>query len=106
MCVFMNENKSYKSLYWMKGLANSLCEQIIHTHRLGLTLNPLPNINLEYFLILKDEHQRKSYMNPLVPSDSSAFMTGTSDFMSKIRNHNKGRKQVQRPIIASQRSRN
>ncbi|KAM3282710.1 hypothetical protein P3S67_026355 [Capsicum chacoense] len=40
-----------------------------------LMINPLPNINLAYSLILHDESQRESYFNPVSSADSSAFMT-------------------------------
>jgi len=71
-----------------------------------LMINPLPNINLAYSLILQDEHQRESYMNPPIPSDSSAFMAGTGGFMTGNRNQYRGGKQVQRTNDANQKSGN
>ncbi|XP_059302221.1 uncharacterized protein LOC132054188 [Lycium ferocissimum] len=39
-----------------------------------LMINPLPDIDHAYSLILHDENQRETYMTPLTPSDSSSFM--------------------------------
>ncbi|XP_059277659.1 uncharacterized protein LOC132031763 [Lycium ferocissimum] len=65
-----------------------------------LMINPLPDINQAYSLILQDENQRETYMSPIMSSDSSAFMVGNM-------NQFKGAKQVQRSAGPShQRSRN
>ncbi|KAM3251775.1 hypothetical protein P3L10_005845 [Capsicum annuum] len=39
-----------------------------------LMMNPLPNINVAYSLILQDENQRETYMSGLIPTNSSSFM--------------------------------
>ncbi|KAF3629661.1 hypothetical protein FXO37_28837 [Capsicum annuum] len=41
-----------------------------------LMLNPLPDLNHSYSLILQDEDQRETYMSPLISTDSSSFMVG------------------------------
>lgn len=64
-----------------------------------LMINYLPNINHAYSLILQDENQKESYMNPLISSDSSSFMVGKF-------NQYKGGKQFQRMAAPSQKSGN
>ncbi|KAF3642196.1 26.5 kDa heat shock protein, mitochondrial [Capsicum annuum] len=44
-----------------------------------LIMNPLPNINVAYSLVLQDENQRETYMSPLVPADSSSFMVSNTN---------------------------
>ncbi|XP_070009657.1 uncharacterized protein [Nicotiana sylvestris] len=39
-----------------------------------LIMNPLPNINHAYSLVLQDENQREVYNNPLISTDTSSFM--------------------------------
>ncbi|XP_070011343.1 uncharacterized protein LOC107832419 [Nicotiana tabacum] len=41
-----------------------------------LMMNPLPNINHAYSLVLQDGNQREIYANPLISSESSSFMVG------------------------------
>ncbi|XP_059315476.1 uncharacterized protein LOC132066109 [Lycium ferocissimum] len=43
-----------------------------------LMMSPLPNNNHAYSLILQDENQREIYANPLISSDFSSFMVGSS----------------------------
>lgn len=47
-----------------------------------LMISLFPDINHAYSLILQDEHQRETYVNPLVSSYSSAFMTGNTKFVT------------------------
>lgn len=44
-----------------------------------LIMNPLPNINHAYSLILQDENQREVYANPLISTDSSSFMVANQN---------------------------
>ncbi|KAH0692270.1 hypothetical protein KY285_019367 [Solanum tuberosum] len=55
-----------------------------------LMMNPLPNINVAYSLILQDENQKETYMSPIIPTDSSSFMVNNNV------NQNKNGKQVQK----------
>lgn len=55
-----------------------------------LMMNPLPNINVAYSLILQDENQKETYMSPISNSDSSSFMVNSSA------NQNKNGKQFQK----------
>lgn len=43
-----------------------------------LMINPLPDINFAYSLMLQDENQRESYVNSTINPDSLAFMVGNS----------------------------
>ncbi|XP_059302215.1 uncharacterized protein LOC132054181 [Lycium ferocissimum] len=62
-----------------------------------LMMNPLPNINHAYSLVLQDENQKETYMSPLIPSNSSSFMVG---------GQYKGGKQPQRLLSNIQRTNN
>ncbi|XP_049376632.1 uncharacterized protein LOC125841520 [Solanum stenotomum] len=42
-----------------------------------LIMNPLPDINVAYSLLLQDENQKETYMSSLMPSDSSSFMVNS-----------------------------
>lgn len=44
-----------------------------------LMMNPLPNINRAYSLILQDENKREVYAKPLISTDSSSFMVGNKN---------------------------
>lgn len=55
-----------------------------------LMMNPLPNINVAYSLILQDENQKETYMSPIIPTDSSSFMVNNN-----VNQHKNG-KQVQK----------
>ncbi|XP_075108709.1 uncharacterized protein LOC142180392 [Nicotiana tabacum] len=56
-----------------------------------LMMNPLPNINHAYSLVLLDESQREIFANPLICPDSSAFMvTNQNNFAQR------GEKQTQK----------
>uniref|UniRef100_A0A1S4A6F0 Uncharacterized protein n=1 Tax=Nicotiana tabacum TaxID=4097 RepID=A0A1S4A6F0_TOBAC len=49
-----------------------------------LIMNPLPNINHAYSLVLQDENQREIYANPPISVDSSSFMVGNQgNFMAQ-----------------------
>ncbi|KAK4735030.1 hypothetical protein R3W88_009291 [Solanum pinnatisectum] len=43
-----------------------------------LMMNPLPNINVAYSLILQDENQNETYMSPIIPIESSSFMVNNN----------------------------
>ncbi|XP_019240730.1 PREDICTED: uncharacterized protein LOC109220718 [Nicotiana attenuata] len=70
-----------------------------------LMMNPLPNINHAYSLILQDENQREIYANPLISSDSSAFMVGSQGSFSNQKSFSQ-RNGKQRVATQFQRSQN
>nr|XP_016501596.1 PREDICTED: uncharacterized protein LOC107819920 [Nicotiana tabacum] len=62
-----------------------------------LMMNPLPNINHAYSLILQDENHREIYANSLISADSSSFMVGNKgNFMAQSNYPQKNKKQTQR----------
>lgn len=42
-------------------------------------MNPLPSIDVAYFLLLQDENQREVYTNASFNSDSLSFMAAGED---------------------------
>lgn len=37
-------------------------------------MNPIPNINHAYSLLLRDENQKEVYVNPFISTESTSFM--------------------------------
>lgn len=91
MCICEGKQKFEKSLedemliQFLMGLNDTYAQARGNI----LMMNPLPNINVAYSLILQDENQRETYMSPLIPTDSSSFMVGNM-------NQNKNGKQLQK----------
>lgn len=108
VCIYKGKQKLKKSLQDERLIKFLMGLNDTYSQARGniLMINPLPNINLAYSLILQDEHHQENYMNPPIPSDSTDFMAETGGFMTGNRTQHRVGKQVQRPIGTPQKSRN
>jgi len=80
VCVCQGKHKMEKSMedekliHFLMGLNDTYAQARGNI----LMMNPLPDINIAYSLILQDENQRETYMSPFMPSDSSSFMVNSN----------------------------
>lgn len=86
MCVCEGKSKLQKSLEDQRIIQFLMGLNEVYSHARGniLMMNPLPSINLAYSMLLQDENQRESYVNPTNNSTVSSFMaTGQGGYPYK-----------------------